>query len=82
MRILYKKNELKSEKIAKGHFIERPKLEWDVHKKNNECQQQLQEISGSVVNEVFCFVPSSVLPDSFVLRNRQLLVTAKHGRQA
>jgi hypothetical protein len=29
------------------------------------------------LNEVLCFVSSSVLADSFVLRNRQLLVAAK-----
>ena len=34
------------------------------------------------LNEVLCFVSSSVLADSFVLRNRQLLVTAKRYKQA
>jgi len=29
------------------------------------------------LNEVLCFVSSFVLADSFVLRNRQLLVAAK-----
>jgi hypothetical protein len=29
------------------------------------------------LNEVLCFVSSSVLADSFVLRNRQLLLAAK-----
>jgi hypothetical protein len=29
------------------------------------------------LNEVLCFVSSAVLTDSFVLRNRQLLVAAK-----
>ena len=29
------------------------------------------------INEALCFVSSSVLEDSFVLRNRQLLVAAK-----
>ena len=29
------------------------------------------------LNEVLCFASSSVLADSFVLRNRQLLVAAK-----
>ena len=29
------------------------------------------------LNEALCFVSSSVLADSFVLRNRQLLVAAK-----
>jgi hypothetical protein len=32
------------------------------------------------LNEVLCFVSSSVLADSFVLRNRQLLVAAKRYR--
>jgi len=29
------------------------------------------------LNEVLCFVSSSVVADSFVLRNRQLLLAAK-----
>jgi hypothetical protein len=33
------------------------------------------------LNEVLCFVSSSVLADSFVLRNRQLLVAAKRYGQ-
>jgi len=32
------------------------------------------------LNKVLCFVSSSVLADSFVLRNRQLLVAAKRYR--
>jgi hypothetical protein len=32
-------------------------------------------------NEALCFISSSVLADSFVLRNRQLLVAAKRYRQ-
>jgi hypothetical protein len=33
------------------------------------------------LNEALCFVSSSVLVDSFVLRNRQLLVAAKRYKQ-
>ena len=33
------------------------------------------------LNEVLCFVSSSVVADSFVLRNRQLLVAAKRYRK-
>ena len=33
------------------------------------------------LNEVLCFVSSAVLADSFVLRNRQLLVAAKRCTQ-
>jgi hypothetical protein len=33
------------------------------------------------LNEALCFVSSSVLADSFVLRNRQLLVAAKRCAQ-
>ena len=32
------------------------------------------------LNEVLCFVSSSVVADSFVLRNRQLLVAANRYR--
>jgi hypothetical protein len=34
------------------------------------------------LNEHLCFVSSSVVADSFVLRNRQLLVAAKRYQQA
>jgi hypothetical protein len=34
------------------------------------------------LNEALCFISSSVLADSFVLRNRQLLVAAKRYLQA
>jgi hypothetical protein len=34
------------------------------------------------LNGALCFVLSSVLADSSVLRNRQLLITAKRYRQA
>jgi hypothetical protein len=34
------------------------------------------------LNEALCFVSSSLLADSFVLRNRQLLVAAKRYKQA
>jgi hypothetical protein len=34
------------------------------------------------LNEAFCFVSSSVVADSFRLRNRQLLVAAKRYLQA
>jgi len=34
------------------------------------------------LNEHLCFVSSSVVADSFVLRNRQLLVAAKRYAQA
>jgi len=34
------------------------------------------------LNEALCFVSSSVLADSFVLRNRQLLIAAKRYLQA
>jgi hypothetical protein len=33
------------------------------------------------LNEVLCFVSSSVVADSFVLRNRQLLKPAKRYKQ-
>ena len=33
------------------------------------------------LNEALCFVSSFVVADSFVLRNRQLLVAAKRYRQ-
>ncbi len=39
-----------------------------------------KKLAGQWLNEALCFVSSSVVADSFLLRNRQLLVAAK--RQA
>jgi len=39
-----------------------------------------KKLAGQWLNEALCFVSSFVLAESFVLRNRQLLVAAK--RQA
>jgi hypothetical protein len=36
-----------------------------------------KKLAAKWLNEALCFVSSSVLADSFVLRNRQLLVAAK-----
>ena len=36
-----------------------------------------QQLAVQWFNEVLCFVSSSVVADSLVLRNRQLLVAAK-----
>jgi hypothetical protein len=36
-----------------------------------------KKLAAQWLIEVLCFVSSSVLADSFVLRNRQLLVAAK-----
>jgi len=40
-------------------------------------QQHLQKIGVQWSNEALCFVSSFVVADSFVLRNRKLLVAAK-----
>ena len=37
----------------------------------------LAKVAVQWLNEVLCFVASSVVADSLVLRNRQLLVAAK-----
>jgi len=36
-----------------------------------------KKLAVQSLNEALCFVSSSLLADSFVLRNRQLLVAAK-----
>jgi hypothetical protein len=36
-----------------------------------------KKLAAQWLNEAFCFVSSSAVADSFVLRNRQLLVAAK-----
>jgi len=39
-----------------------------------------KKLAVQLVNEALCFVSSFVVADSFVLRNRQLLVAAKRYR--
>ncbi len=41
------------------------------------CNSTYKKLAVQWLNEALCFVSSSVLADSFVLRNRQLLVAAK-----
>jgi hypothetical protein len=41
-----------------------------------------KKLAVQCLNEALCFVSSSVLADSFRLRNRQLLVAAKRYGQA
>jgi len=36
-----------------------------------------KKLAVQLLNEALCFASSSVLADSFVLRNRQLLIAAK-----
>ena len=41
------------------------------------CNSTYKKLAVQCLNEVLCFVSSSVLEDSLVLQNRQLLVAAK-----
>jgi hypothetical protein len=46
------------------------------------CNSTYKKLAVQCLNEALCFLlSSSVLADSFVLRNRQLLVAAKRYRQ-
>ena len=40
-----------------------------------------KKLADQLLNEALCFVSSSVVADSLVLRNRQLLVAAKRYQQ-
>ena len=44
------------------------------------CNSTYKKLAVQCLNEALCFLSSSVLADSFVLRNRQLLVAAKRYR--
>ena len=48
--------------------------------KTTSANSTYKKLAVQWLNEALCFVSSSVLADSFVLRNRQLLVAA--NRQA
>ena len=41
------------------------------------CNSTNKKLAVQCLNEALCFLSSSVLADSFVLRNRQLLLAAK-----
>ena len=46
------------------------------NERNTAYNSTYKKLAVQWLNEALCFVPSSVLADSFVLRNRQLLVAA------
>ncbi len=50
-------------------------------KKSQTDNSTYKKLAVQCLNEALCFVSSSVLADSLVLRNRQLLVAAKRYRQ-
>ena len=45
-------------------------------KEQRTANSTYKKLAVQWLNEVLCFVSSSVLADSFVLRNRQLLIAA------
>jgi hypothetical protein len=45
--------------------------------KQRTANSTYKKLAVQWLNEAFCFVSSSLLADSFVLRNRQILVAAK-----
>jgi hypothetical protein len=45
--------------------------------RNTATNSTYKKLTVQWLNEALCFVSSSVLADSFVLRNRQLLIAAK-----
>jgi hypothetical protein len=49
----------------------------DIDKEARTANSTYKKLAVQWLNEVLCFVASSVLADSFVIRNRQLLVDAK-----
>jgi len=46
------------------------------------CNSTYKKLAGLWLNETLCFVSSSVVADSFVLRTRQLLLAAKRYVQS
>jgi len=51
-------------------------------KKQRRHNNTYKKLAVKWLNEVLCFVSSSVVADSFVLRNRQLLLAANRYGQA
>jgi hypothetical protein len=54
----------------------------DARKEQRRHNSTYKKLAVQWLNEALCFVSSSVLADSFRLRNRQLLVAAKRYLQA
>jgi hypothetical protein len=52
-----------------------------VERKARTANSTYKKLAVQWLNEALCFVSSSVLADSFVLRNRQLLIAAKRYGQ-
>ncbi len=50
-------------------------------KEQRTANSGFKKLAVQWLNEALCFVSSSLLADSFVLRNRQLLKPAKRYRQ-
>jgi hypothetical protein len=48
-----------------------------IEKESRTANSGFKKLAVLWLNEALCFVSSSVVADSFVLRNRQLLVAAK-----
>jgi hypothetical protein len=52
------------------------------HERSTAGNSTYKKLAVQWLNETLCFVSSSVLADSFVLRNRQLLLAPKRCVQA
>jgi hypothetical protein len=52
-----------------------------INRKTPACNSTYKKLAVQWLNEALCFVSSSVVADSFVLRNRQLLVAANRYGQ-
>jgi hypothetical protein len=50
----------------------------ETRKESRTANSTYKKLAVQWLNETLCFVSSSVVADSFVLRNRQLLVAANH----
>ena len=51
------------------------------HEEARTANSTYKKLAVQWLNEALCFVSSSVVADSFVLRNRQLLVAANRYKQ-
>jgi hypothetical protein len=51
--------------------------DWTIEKEERTANSTYKKLAVQLLYEVLCFLSSSVVADSFRLRNRQLLVAAK-----
>jgi len=65
----------------KKHLSRKHVVDTDTEDRTTGGNSTYKKLAVQWLNDALCFVSSSVLADSLVLRNRQLLIAAKRYQQ-